>query len=466
MDVYASLVDAVGGTPLVRLNRVTGALTAPVFAKLEYVNPGGSVKDRAAVAMVDAAEEAGLLRPGGTVVEGTSGNTGAGLAMVAAQRGYRCVFAIPDKSSGEKIALLRAYGAEVVVCPSGVPREHPDHVHETAARIAAETPGAWHADQYDNPANPLAHYRGTGPEIWRQTEGRVTHLVAGVGTGGTITGTGEYLKEVSDGRVTVVGADPEASVYSGGDGRPYFVESIGHFVHPETVEDLWPSSYHPPVVDRFETIPDRESLLTARRLAREEGLLAGGSAGTAVAAALRIAAGLGPDDLVVVLLPDSGRNYLSKVHDDGWLRRWGFLDSDGALPSVGDARITAVGPHVRPTDTVEESLATARKAGLLDGDTVLVTTVALRPDRPVMAPEVIGAVSAERLRAAVESGTARGGDPVASHAAPALPLVGRGESAAAALAALEEQAAEAAVVLLDGKVHGVVGRSALRTAMG
>ncbi|MEV0263378.1 pyridoxal-phosphate dependent enzyme [Streptomyces sp. NPDC050617] len=462
MDVYASLVDAVGGTPLVRLNRVTGALTAPVFAKLEYVNPGGSVKDRAAVAMVDAAEEAGLLRPGGTVVEGTSGNTGAGLAMVAAQRGYRCVFAIPDKSSAEKIALLRAYGAEVVVCPSGVPREHPDHVHETAARIAAETPGAWHADQYDNPANPLAHYRSTGPEIWRQTEGRVTHLVAGVGTGGTITGTGEYLKDASDGRVTVVGADPEASVYSGGDGRPYFVESIGHFVHPETVEDLWPSSYHPPVVDRFETIPDRESLLTARRLAREEGLLAGGSAGTAVAAALRVAAGLGPEDLVVVLLPDSGRNYLSKVHDDGWLRRWGFLDADGPLPSVGDAKIAAVGPHVRPTDTVGQALAAARDVA----GPVLVTTVALRPDRPVMAPEVIGAVSAERLSAAVASGAARGDDPVASHAAPALPLVGRGESAAAALAALEEQGAEAAVVLLDGRVHGLVGRSALRTAVG
>ncbi|MEU7039900.1 pyridoxal-phosphate dependent enzyme [Streptomyces varsoviensis] len=462
MDVYASLVDAVGGTPLVRLNRVTGALTAPVYAKLEYVNPGGSVKDRAAVAMIDAAEEAGLLRPGGTVVEGTSGNTGAGLAMVAAQRGYRCVFAIPDKSSAEKIALLRAYGAEVVVCPSGVPREHPDHVHETAARIAAETPGAWHADQYDNPANPLAHYRSTGPEIWRQTAGRVTHLVAGVGTGGTITGTGEYLKEISGGRVTVVGADPEASVYSGGDGRPYFVESIGHFVHPETVEDLWPSSYHPPVVDRFETIPDRESLLTARRLAREEGLLAGGSAGTAVAAALRVAAGLGPDDLVVVLLPDSGRNYLSKVHDDDWLRRWGFLDADGARPSVGDARIAAVGPHVRPTDTVERALATAHGAA----GPVLVTTVALRPDRPVMAPEVIGAVSAERLRAAIASGTARGDDPVAPHAAPALPVVGRGESAAAALAVLEEQAAEAAVVLLDGTVHGLVGRSALRTAVG
>jgi cystathionine beta-synthase len=333
LDVHASLADVVGNTPLVRLNRVTGAVSTPVYVKLEYVNPGGSVKDRIALSMVEAAEEAGLLSPGGTIVEGTSGNTGVGLAMIAAQRGYRCVFAIPEKSSAEKIAVLRAYGAEVIVCPSDVPREHADHVHSVAIRVAAETPGGWLANQYDNPANPQAHYRTTGPEIWRQTDGRISHLVCGIGTGGTITGTGEYLKEVSGGRVTVVGADPEASVYSGGDGSPYYVESIGHFRHPETVDDTWPESYHPAVVDRFERISDRDSLLTARRLAREEGLLVGGSAGTAVAAALRVAGELGPDDLVVVLLPDSGRNYLSKVFDDGWLRQLGFMDGDGLLPS-------------------------------------------------------------------------------------------------------------------------------------
>lgn len=331
MDVHGSLTDVVGNTPLVRLNRVTGGAPAPVYVKLEYVNPGGSVKDRIALSMVEAAEEAGLLLPGGTIVEGTSGNTGVGLAMVAAQRGYRCVFAIPDKSSTEKIAVLRAYGAEVIVCPSDVPREHPDHVHSVAARVATETPGGWLADQYDNPANPRAHYRTTGPEIWRQTDGRVTHLVSGIGTGGTITGTGAYLKEVSGGRVTVVGADPEASLYSGGDGSPYSVESIGRYRHPETVVDTWPRSYQPEVVDRFERISDRDSLLTARRLAREEGLLVGGSAGTAVAAALRVAARLDPDDLVVVMLPDSGRNYLSKVFDDAWLGRLGFLD--GEVPS-------------------------------------------------------------------------------------------------------------------------------------
>ncbi|PNE39984.1 PLP-dependent cysteine synthase family protein [Streptomyces noursei] len=320
MDVYESLVDVVGNTPLVRLNRITAGLSTPIYAKLEYVNPGGSVKDRIALSMVRAAEDAGLLRPGGTIVETTSGNTGVGLAMVAAQRGYRCVFTLPEKSSAEKVAVLRAYGAEVVVCPGDVPREHPDHPRSAAERIARTTAGAWLVDQYNNPANPRAHHGSTGPELWRQTEGRITHLVAGVGTGGTISGTGGYLKEVSGGRVQVIGADPEASVYSGGPGTAYAVESIGLFRHPETVDDSWPESFHTDVVDRFERINDRDSLLTARRLAREEGLLVGASAGTAVAAALRVAAGLGPDHLMVVVIPDSGRNYLSKVYDDEWLR--------------------------------------------------------------------------------------------------------------------------------------------------
>lgn len=330
MDVHASLADVVGNTPLVRLNRVTGAAPAPVYVKLEFVNPGGSVKDRAALAMIEAAEEAGALLPGGTVVEGTSGNTGVGLAMIAAQRGYRCVFSISDKSSTEKVAVLRAYGAEVIVCPSNVPREHPGHVRSVARRVAEETPGGWLANQYDNPANPEVHFRTTGPEIWRQTDGRITHLVSGIGTGGTISGTGEYLKEASGGRVTVVGADPEASVYSGGEGGAYSVESIGHSRHPDTIDDTWPTAYHQAVVDRFERVSDRDSLLTARRLAREEGLLVGGSAGTAVAAAVRVAAGLTPDDLVVAVLPDSGRNYLSKVFDDDWMRQLGLLD--GELP--------------------------------------------------------------------------------------------------------------------------------------
>ncbi|WP_431045239.1 PLP-dependent cysteine synthase family protein [Streptomyces sp. P1-3] len=468
MDVYASLTDAVGDTPMVRLNRITAGLTAPVYAKLEYVNPGGSVKDRAALAMVRAAEESGELRPGGTIVEGTSGNTGVGLAMVAAQRGYRCVFALPDKTSDEKVAVLRAYGARVVLCRSGLPLEHPGHVFNTAVRIAAETPGGWHANQYDNGANPVAHYRTTGPEIWRQTDGRITHLVAGVGTGGTITGTGEYLKEASGGRVTVVGADPEASRYSGGDGRPYFVESIGHYLHPETVEDRWPECYRRSAVDRFERIGDRESLLTARRLAREEGLLAGGSAGTAVAGALRVAAELGPDDLVVVVLPDSGRNYLSKVHDDGWLRHWGFLDGDGTRPVVGDAASTPLGMSLRPSGTVRQALAALEERARQNGSdghgadaAALVTMVPERPERPVMGTEIVGSVTARLLREAVATSAAHPDDALRDHLAPPPPAFGSGEPAADALAALDGHAAETAVVLLDGRAQALVGRAAL-----
>ena len=292
VSVHESVLDAVGDTPLFRLNRITEGLPAAVYVKVEFANPGGSVKDRAALAMVREAERLGDLRPGGVIVEGTSGNTGVGLAMVAAQHGYRTIVVVPDTIAREKVALLRAYGAQVVQTTGKVPRDHPDHVNNMARRIAAETPGGWHANQYDNPANPRIHELTTGPEIWEQTGGRVTHLVAGVGTGGTISGTGRYLKQHG---VTVIGADPATSVYSGGDGSPYFVESIGHYLHPATPVDVWPNAYDQGVVDRFERIPDRESLLVTRRLAREEGLLVGGSAGTAVAAALRVAAELGPE---------------------------------------------------------------------------------------------------------------------------------------------------------------------------
>ena len=303
------------------------ARTCPcqLLAKLEFLNAGGSVKDRPAVAMIDAAERDGLLKPGGTIVEPTSGNTGVGLAIVAARRGYRCVFVMPDKMAPEKIALLRAYGAEVIVCPTAVSPEHPDSYYSVSARLATEIPNAFKPDQYSNPANPQAHFDSTGPEIWRQTAGRITHFVAGIGTGGTITGVGRYLKSQNP-DVQIIGADPEGSVYSGGSGRPYLVEGIG--------EDFWPTTYDPSVVDRVVMVSDRDTFLTARRVTREEGILVGGSAGTAVWAAVEVGRELGADDVVVVLIPDSGRGYLSKLYNDGWMADFGFLRSSGQ--TVGD----------------------------------------------------------------------------------------------------------------------------------
>ncbi|GAA3300074.1 pyridoxal-phosphate dependent enzyme [Dactylosporangium vinaceum] len=443
--IYESVLDAVGRTPLIRLTRVTQGISTPVYLKAEFLNPGGSVKDRAARHMVAAAERDGLLRPGGVIVEGTSGNTGIGLAIVAAQRGYRAVVVVPDKTSEDKIAVLRAYGAEVVVTPGGRPREHPEHVSQLARRIAEETPGGWFANQYDNPANPQAHVDTTGPEIWAQTAGRITHYVAGIGTGGTVSGTGAHLKRVSDGAVRVIGVDPEHSTYGGGDGSPYYVESIGHYRHPDTTEDLWPESYHPGVLDAVERVADRDAITLTRDLARREGLLVGASGGAAVAAALRVARGLGPEDLVVVVAPDSGRNYLSKYFDDGWLRRNGFLDGDGTRPVLGDLLPAAAPLAVVP---VTASVARAREVFAATGADVALVVLERAPAAPTRAAgDVVGALWRDALK----------GDTIEPLIAPSLPTAGVGEPVDAAWARIDE---DWLAVLADGRVRAVLRRPA------
>lgn len=451
--LHESLLDLVGGTPLVRLRRLTDDTHARVYVKLEYLNPGGSVKDRAASAMVAAAEASGALRPGGTVVEGTSGNTGVGLAQVAAVRGYRLVTVLPDIVAREKIDTLSAYGAEVVLTPAGLPREHPDHVRNLARRIAEEAPGGWLADQYDNPANPLVHFETTGPEIWRDTGGAVTHFVASIGTGGTLSGTGRHLAQVSGGRVRVIGVDPPTSVYHGGDGSPFYTEAAGHYRHPDTVEDAWPQSFHTDVPDRILEVGDREALLTARALARHEGLLVGGSSGLAAAGALQVARELGPEALVVALLPDSGRNYLSKYHSVSWLHRFGFLDDDRPDALAG-AGVVGTVRTVTTRTTAGEAAALLREAA----QPVLPVVLPGRDPRFATAvSEILGLLDAVAVQAVVD----RDGSGAALPVGPPPVAVGTGETATEALARVEEAGAGHAVVVRDGRLAGLVTRADL-----
>jgi cystathionine beta-synthase len=355
MDFYPSALEAVGHTPLVRLNRVVDDARAMVLAKVEYMNPGGSVKDRPAVKMIEDAEARGILKKGATIIEATSGNTGTGLAMAAAIRGYRCILVMPDKMSGEKVDLLKAYGAEVVVTPTNVANDSPESYYSVANRLTTEIPGAIQPDQWHNAQNPGAHYATTGPEIWEQTKGRITHFVSGMGTGGTISGTARFLKEKNP-NIVVVGADPEGSIYSGDTPKSYKVEGIGMSYLPQTVDMR--------VIDKILRITDKESFLMARRITREEGLLVGGSSGTAVAAAVRVARDLPADAILVVVMPDSGRGYMSKIFNDEWMHANGFLEDDKRKDTVGDVlRSKGTPPLITVTETqaVKEALDLLRR---------------------------------------------------------------------------------------------------------
>jgi cystathionine beta-synthase len=382
-----SILETIGNTPLVSLQRLGAGLRPRLVAKLEVFNPGGSIKDRIALSLIEAAEREGKLRPGGTIVEPTSGNTGTGLAIAARLKGYRVIAVMPDKMSKEKIDLLRAYGADVVVAPTDVPPDSPRSYYRVADRLTAEIPGAFQPNQYFNQANPQAHYSSTGPELWEQTAGQITHLVTGVGTGGTVTGTAGYLRERRPDLV-VVGADPEGSIYSGGEENvhPYLVEGVG--------EDFWPQTFDPSVVDRWITVSDRDAFMTTRRLAQVEGILAGGSGGLAVHAALQAAAEVeDPEALIVVIVPDGGRSYLSKIFSDSWMRQYGFLDRD-SKESVGDvlARKTEAG-EIPPLVSVETHFRVRDAVARLHEHGVSQLPVVSAHDRAT----VVGAISERGL---------------------------------------------------------------------
>lgn len=433
VEIANSALDLIGNTPLVRLNRVSAGLECDVVAKLEFFNPGGSSKDRPAVQMIDDAEAAGHLKPGGTIIEPTSGNTGVGLAIVASQRGYDCVFVMTDKVAPEKVDLLRAYGAEVVVCPVAVAPEDPRSYYSVAERLVKERPNAYRPNQYANPSNPKSHYLTTGPELWRQTDGRITHYVAGAGTGGTLCGAGRFLKEQNP-NIQIIAADPENSVYSGGSGRPYLVEGVG--------EDFWPENYDPSVVDRVIAISDTESFHMAHEVSKKEGLLIGGSCGTAVAAGLKVAEECAKDDLVVILIPDSGRGYLSKVFNDTWMMRYGFLSADGPVISDVLAARGSTPPliYVQPHEPVTKAISLMSEHG-----------ISLLPvaegEMPLNAAEVKGSLSEMRLMQAISEHPAALNGPVSAIMKPHMPTIGVGQSLATAIELLD---AEGTSLVLDG----------------
>ena len=454
MRDFPTVTDLIGETPIVRLPHLQPAGAARSLVKLEYLNPGGSIKDRIAGPMVDAAVRDGLLRPGGTIVEPTSCNTGVGLAMVAAQRGYRCVFVMPDKMSREKIALLRAFGAEVVVCPTNVEPDDPASYYSTSRRLAEEIPGAWKPDQYSNQHNPAAHYAQTGPEIYRQLGDEIDALVVGVGTGGTVTGIGRYLREHVSHPFSIVGADPEGSIYNSPEVRPYLIEGVG--------EDFWPTAFDPTLVDRWITVSDRDAFLAARRLAREEGILVGGSGGMALHAAVQVARGLDPGQTVLVILPDGGRPYLSKFFDDTWMISHGFADRAGSIPTVAELlRAKAVdGAEVPAFVAVTSSQRVGQAIALLQRYGISQMPVVRELNgTPLDLGDVIGSIHERDLLDRVfKDGDALNAE-IATVMTPPLGVVRSSDSVDAVFSDLQERPA---VLVADGVVPvGVLTRSDL-----
>jgi cystathionine beta-synthase len=449
--IHDSIIETVGNTPLVRLSRIGAGLTPQLVAKVEALNPGGSIKDRAALAMIEAAERDGLLRPGGTIVEPTSGNTGTGLAMAARLKGYHVIAVMPDKMSKEKIDLLRAYGAEVVVCPTNVEPESPESYYSVSDRLAAEIPGAFKPNQYFNPNNPRAHYESTGPEIWEQTGGRITHLVAGVGTGGTISGIGRYLKEKNP-DIQIIGADPVGSIYSAPSDdeiRGYLVEGVG--------EDFWPETFDRGIVDRWIAVTDKDSFLTTRRLAMEEGILAGGSCGTAMWAALEAARTIDdPDALVVVVLPDGGRSYLSKIFNDAWMTQYGFLDRTGDA-AVGDVLARKADGGGTPSLVTVQTHQKVRDAvALLHEHGVSQLPVVSAKDPGT----VVGSVGERGLLARAVGEPALLGAEIVSVMEPPLHAVSAEDSVREAVELLTGDR-QALLVVADGRPAGIVTRADL-----
>jgi cystathionine beta-synthase len=449
-----SILGAIGDTPLVRLSRIAAGLRPQVVAKVESLNPGGSIKDRIALALVEAAERDGKLRPGGTIVEPTSGNTGTGLAIVARLKGYRVIAVMPDKMSKEKIDLLRAYGAEVVVAPTDVAPDSPRSYYSVANRLVEEIPGAFQPNQYFNQANPQAHYESTGPEIWEQTGGRITHLVAGVGTGGTVTGTARYLRERNPDLV-VVGADPEGSIYAGSEANvhPYLVEGVG--------EDFWPETFDKTLVDRWVTVSDRDAFLTTRRLAELEGILAGGSGGLALHAALEVAKSIDdPDALMVVILPDGGRSYLSKVYSDTWMRQYGFLERGEDL-AVGDVlRRKSDAGEIPPMVSVSTHHRVRDAIALLHEHRVSQLPVVSANDPST----VVGAIGERGLLRHAAEDPALLGAKIVDVMEPPFPAVSAGDPVREAVELLTGDL-QALLVTDDGRATGIVTRADLLEAL-